>query len=632
MEQDASRTEGALGLGAREVISLIETLGLSSFTGKYRFSRRLWTALDILPGILMRGFPHVKATILDLNRCVINRDLWPTVDDRPIEFSHLKPILFHYGFEIWNQAVMYAKLEWYLDHVSVRSTLSSKVMLINQIIYQQLIPEINAALLQSWEQEHSFQMKKFSVHENQTDVTLRSMGLPTLNDGFGMMDEEDAALIEQAFDSAFEATEEDLIWVAYTRSEYRQNILRFAQQRKLLSRLKANSVYKHGKSSETCDTLSRTFLAELQEAFEVKGKTDSYIPRLSLADYATLIAAVAFSSSGTSISEIIRDHWGLSQAQLFTKSMGWPTSLRQIISFCRSNGTDDKYSWTIAHMADLVVSALEKTAIEFTLGSYNNRLTARRMMLLTSQQQIQRGSMQGFRVREYPQERPYMQQAPITQTMTAEDMIMSVQSRFGIDLMENSVPQDLLDGENGLIKDLQSNNTDSSWQLSFRITRIMKHLDTRDARHHYLLVTGQMLFLHRPPPKVTVAEPDRLSFNTREGSRNTKWLAAYVMLGLAQMNHSLLLRHTEQGEGDAKLVAERANRYNITHRLLSFSGCYKEMKNKAGRQKNFTGWEFISLEEASEKMNELRSRAREGPEDFLAYLWPKEYVDVLMER
>lgn len=632
-----------LDLPGREIVSLLERLATCSFTGNFRFPRRLWSGLGLIAGIEVRGFPHIIPDCLDLSARTLNTDLWPEdKDGKPVTFMHLSSIHFHYGFQIWNQVRMHAKLEWYMRENKGRINYAEQRMIVKQIVFEQLIPDLNRAMHQSWEQEHRQQAKAFGDFVTKTNLELEGWGLEPLEEVSSEEDDRQGLTIfwteeREPLDWVREESiEQGLETARGARERFMSEDLRMKEQRRLLKRLSHNALplATFEEDYKPCDTLKLEFLWRLGDAFygigadeeNVESRLLSYVPRIELEQYATLISGVAFSSAELPLSTLVpHNQHDLTESLLFSKVMAWPGSLRQVVRFnCQTKDNSKGDGWTLQLLADILTDCFKAAGMQFTLGSYNNgKLTGKRVMQLQiGGPGLAKASMIGYSASDTPNTQTHDAQFPTATGISPMQMLQLVEKRFDIDLRTNSLPREFEEGRKDLLADLRNNSSDASQALGNRVNRILTALDTRDARHHYLLVTGQMLFLHRPPPKVMMEDKGSFSFKKGQGSRNTRWLAAYVMLGLSQMYRQSFITDTMPGEGSGSAIADKANRYQITGRLLLATGCYRD-DGRAGRSKSFSDWKFIDLEEANQKMNTLRSRAKEGPMDLLTYIWPE---------
>nr|POE94800.1 hypothetical protein CFP56_77846 [Quercus suber] len=632
-----------LNLASREIVSLIERLSVSSFTGDNKIPYTIWKQLGILSGLQQRGFPHVNQSVLDLWSRALRGQYWlsNTGDNRPVTFSHLRAIRYHYGDLIWAQCTMQSRLELFLSIQGVHASgvsIGECIRVVSAIIADQFVPEVCRSIASYWDRIYLENVKRAHVFERQINAHFEEWGVPLLASGENSSGRSDQDCLEAYFVENVDNSELDDGWiqkqcdnVAAYRDQFTRTLLDLRSQKavvdaianggKLLRRGHTSSsaaAAAGSKSSETPIALGHEIKTELDEAFPLN--KNSSRDKLSLKRYSESMSVLAFTGRANAQSNDREDiHESSCIRNLFLKGMTWQSSLQQLVRFCQRSATDEKGGITPVFLAATIEEVLISNGIYFVMGYYQNRLTASRSMILTRQESLGPPGVQGHEANVSSMQAPKKNQG----------MLGHVESRFGIKLSESTLPEDLQLGKKGLLDDLAKNPRQESQEMFWRVSRIFQGLDLGDYRHFHLVLVAQILFLHTPPPEVLVKSNLQYTFTkNRPNSRNTKWLAAFVVFGLMRMHEDELMKMTCAREGDPKNLMTKIGKYNITARLMLRAGLFDDC-GLSGDLKNFNQWRFVSLSRSEQEVARIRHAATEGPLIFLMTVWPRDVAEYL---
>lgn len=357
---------------------------------------------------------------------------------------------------------------------------------------------------------------------------------------------------------------------------------------------------------------------QLDEAFP--SNKDSSRKRLSLKEYSKLLSLLAFAKDEQRLSEIVPNPTGINRQGLCLKGMTWQSSLKQLVVFCQRSAKDDKGGITQIFLAETIEEVFISEQIIFVMGYYQNRLTAGRTLLLERQGSLGPAGISGHMA----------DGRSMTTSVPPRDNLDRIEAMFGIKLRDNALPLDFMDGKKGLLDDLAKNCKLESQEMFWRASRVYQCLDLRDYRHLHLMIVAQMLFLHTPPPEVLIKSQLRYSFTkNRPNSRNTKWLAVVVLLGLLKIHEKEMMRFSSQQEGDPKNLMTKIGKYNVTGRLMLRAGLFTDF-GQSGELKNFNNWQFVTLTESEMTVARIRRAATEGPLPFLMTVWPKDIAEDIL--
>lgn len=164
-----------LNLASREIVSMIERLSVTSFTGDQRVPYAIWRQLGILSGLQQRGFPHVNDSVLNLWSRTLRGEYWLSSKDsnEPVRFSHLRAVRYHYGDIMWAQCTIQSRLELFLSMQTATSsgvTIGECIRVVTHIIKNQFIPEVCRSISAHWDKVYLDSVRNAREQEQRCDA------------------------------------------------------------------------------------------------------------------------------------------------------------------------------------------------------------------------------------------------------------------------------------------------------------------------------------------------------------------------------------------------------------------------------------------------------------------------------
>lgn len=587
---------------------------------------RIWRQLGILKGIQMRGFPSINANVLNIWNGQITTELWPLLNDtgRPVQFSHLRAISYHYGIDVWAQCLLQSKLDFCLlgRGPNKELSLSDYNEFVSTIVVEQMIPELCGAFFNFWERRYLHETKQLRTNETRGNLRFRTLGLPDLASGNSQI--EDERLLKEFF--LIRRQEDDLDWdwtkvmldtVTSTREDYHERRKRMKLQIKVLALLEDATLVRPGAVTEqrVCP-LSKDMLEMLLGAFfdQPNENTNFSLGSITSREYCKRIATIALKQG---LLKSNRPPMNIKNIKGVTlKGMTWLGSLSQLVASKGSN----HWVLSVQNLAEMLEDVISEEEIKFVIGYHRGKVSAGQFLRVLPSTDHGPAGLYDFDASKKEESDDQV-----------SDPVIQVQTRFGLHLEQNILPDVFLRGKKMLMEDLYKTPSKTSEQLAMRFARIFDILDLRDVRHLHLMAVGQLLFLHRPPPEVKNESVLKYTFEKhRPGAYNPRWLAAFVALGLTKLHADRLMSLSESGEGDPKQVITKIGKYHITARLLMHAGLLDD-GGKSGQLKNFNAWKFVDQSISQLAIFELRERSRENLLSVLLFVWPRPLADSVME-